>query len=102
MRSLQWAHLSTEWVFNKCVFYYHYCYYDYCYNSHQAFTLPLSHYIPHHDYNTISLKHCLRTSTVVQWLRLCTPNAGGRGSIPGQGTRVHMLQLKEPVCLNQA
>ena len=49
MRSLQWAPLSTEWVFNKCVFYYHYCYYDYCYNSHQAFTLPLSHYIPHHD-----------------------------------------------------
>ena len=27
------------------------------------------------------------TSLVVQWLRLCTPNAGGPGSIPGQGTR---------------
>ena len=24
-----------------------------------------------------------RTSLVVQWLRLCTPNAGGLGSIPG-------------------
>ena len=28
------------------------------------------------------------------WLRLCTPNAGGLGSIPGQGTRSHMPQLK--------
>ncbi|TEA40834.1 hypothetical protein DBR06_SOUSAS19710043, partial [Sousa chinensis] len=40
-------------------------------------------------------------SLVVQWLRLHAPNAGGLGSIPGQGTRspmpqlrVHMLQLK--------
>ena len=31
---------------------------------------------------------------VVQWLRLCAPNAGGTGSIPVQGTRSHMLQLK--------
>ena len=30
------------------------------------------------------------TSLVVQWLRLCAPNAGGLGSIPGQGTRSHM------------
>ena len=29
------------------------------------------------------------TSLVVQWLRLHTPNAGGPGSIPGQGTRSH-------------
>ena len=34
------------------------------------------------------------TSLVVQLLRLWTPNAGGLGSIPGQGTRSHMLQLK--------
>ena len=34
------------------------------------------------------------TSLVVQWLRLHTPNAGGQGSIPGQGTRSHMLQLR--------
>ena len=34
------------------------------------------------------------TSLVVQWLRLHTPNAGGQGSIPGQGTRSHMSQLK--------
>ena len=31
---------------------------------------------------------------VVQWLRLCAPNAGGLGSIRGQGTRSHMPQLK--------
>ncbi|TEA26079.1 hypothetical protein DBR06_SOUSAS2210051, partial [Sousa chinensis] len=29
-------------------------------------------------------------SLVAQWVRLCTPNAGGLGSIPGQGTRSHM------------
>ena len=34
------------------------------------------------------------TFLVVQWLRLCTPNARGLGSIPGQGTRSHMPQLK--------
>ena len=32
-------------------------------------------------------------SLVVQWLRLHTPNARDLGSIPGQGTRSHMLQL---------
>ena len=51
----------------------------------------------------------VRISLVVQWLRLCTPNAGGLNSIPGQGTRSHMLQLKiwdaamkikEPACCN--
>ncbi|TEA30592.1 hypothetical protein DBR06_SOUSAS4110027, partial [Sousa chinensis] len=31
-------------------------------------------------------------SLVVQWLRLHTPNAGGSGSIPGQGTRSHLPQ----------
>ena len=31
---------------------------------------------------------------MVQWLRLCPPNAGGLGSIPGQGTRSQILQLK--------
>ena len=34
------------------------------------------------------------TSLVAQWLRVRTPNAGGLGSIPGQGTRSHMLQLR--------
>ena len=31
---------------------------------------------------------------MVQWLRLRAPGAGGPGSIPGQGTRSHVLQLK--------
>ena len=45
------------------------------------------------------------TCLVVQWLRLCAPNAGGLGSIPGRGTRPHTLllrvgvpQLKDPTC----
>ena len=32
-------------------------------------------------------KQVLGTSLVVQWGRLCALNAGGLGSIPGQGTR---------------
>ncbi|TEA30408.1 hypothetical protein DBR06_SOUSAS17710034, partial [Sousa chinensis] len=31
---------------------------------------------------------------VVKWLRRHTPNAGGPGSIPGQGNRSHMPQLR--------
>ena len=31
---------------------------------------------------------------MVQWLRICVPNAGGLGLIPGQGYRFHMLQLR--------
>ncbi|TEA33613.1 hypothetical protein DBR06_SOUSAS3910181, partial [Sousa chinensis] len=38
-------------------------------------------------------------SLVVQWLRLHAPKAGGLGSIPGQGTRSHMPQLR--VCMLQ-
>ena len=34
------------------------------------------------------------TYLVVQWLRLLTLNAGGLGSIPGQGTRSYLLQLR--------
>ena len=53
------------------------------------------------------IKNILRgTSLVIQWLRLHAPNAGGPGSIPGQGTRYHMPQLrvrmpqlkKDPAC----
>ena len=33
---------------------------------------------------------------MVQWLRLQAPSAGDLGSIPSQGTRSHMLQLKSP------
>ena len=36
----------------------------------------------------------LGTSLMVSWLRLCAPNAGGLGSISGQGTRSHTPQLK--------
>ena len=36
---------------------------------------------------------------VVQWLELLILNAGGSGSIPGQGTRSHMLQPR--VCMLQ-
>ena len=32
------------------------------------------------------------TFLVVQWLRLCVPNAGALGSIPGQGL--------DPTCCN--
>ena len=35
-----------------------------------------------------SLKCYWGTSVVVQWLRLCAPNAAGTGSIPGWGTRI--------------
>ena len=31
---------------------------------------------------------------MVQWLGLCPPSAGVLGSIPGQGTRSHMIQLR--------
>ena len=37
------------------------------------------------------------TSLVIQWLRYYIPNARGLDSIPGQGTRSHMLQLR--VCI---
>ena len=30
----------------------------------------------------------------VQWLRFCAPNAGSPGSVPSQGTRFRMLQLR--------
>ena len=33
-------------------------------------------------------------SLVVPWLRLYAPNAGGMGSVPGQRTRAHILQLR--------
>ena len=39
------------------------------------------------------MKKALGTSLVVQWLKLCTPNAKDSGSIPGQATRARMPQL---------
>ena len=44
----------------------------------------------HTKYNKGLLKTCDGTSLVAQWLRLCAPNAGDLGSIPGQGTRLHL------------
>ena len=44
----------------------------------------------------VLVKNSCGTSLVVQWLRLCATNAGDQGSIPGQGTRSHILQLKIP------
>ena len=34
------------------------------------------------------------TSLVVQWLGCLAANTGGLSSIPGQGTRSHVLQLR--------
>ena len=39
---------------------------------------------------------------MVQWLRLCAPNAEGPGSIPGQGTRSRVLQLRPTVAVTVA
>ena len=36
------------------------------------------------------------TSLTAQWLRLYPSKAGKLGSIPGQGARSHMPQLKDP------
>ena len=41
----------------------------------------------------------LGISLVVQWLRLCTPNAGSLGLIPGRETHSHMPQRR--VCMPQ-
>ena len=49
----------------------------------------------HHHIKTL-LKFTSGTSLVVQRLRIHAPNIGGPGSILGQGTRSHMLQLKIP------
>ena len=38
------------------------------------------------------------TSLVVQWVRLHVPNAGGLGSIPGQGTRSRMHAATKILC----
>ena len=40
------------------------------------------------------LNHTTGTSLVFQWLRLHASNARGPGSIPDQGTRSHMPQLR--------
>ena len=52
------------------------------------------------DGEILKFKEDLGTSLVAQWLRLQAPNAGGSGSIPGQGTRYHIPQLKDTACCN--
>ena len=37
-----------------------------------------------------SIKNKIGISLVIQWVRLCTRNAGSLGSIPDRGTRSHM------------
>ena len=63
----------------------------------QGTLMLLSPFIPSYPIQTIStqqkmkhLEHLFGTSLVVQWLKLRAPNAGGLGSIPGQGTGSHM------------
>ena len=53
------------------------------------------------NFRTLPLlqKETFGISLVVQWVRLYTPNAGSPGSIPSQGTRSYMLQLR--VCMPQ-
>ena len=50
-------------------------------------------------------KKLIGTFLMVEELRICTPNAGGLGSIPGLGTRSHTPQLKKqilhPTCYNE-
>ena len=35
----------------------------------------------------------LETSLGIQWLRLCAPNVGGTGWIPGQGSKIPQVTL---------
>ena len=44
--------------------------------------------------NDLGKTEAYMASLVVQWLRRSAPSAGVLGSISGQGTRSHMLQLR--------
>ena len=41
---------------------------------------------------SLPVKKACSSSLLVQWLRLCLPNTGGLGLIPGQGTRPHKVK----------
>ena len=44
----------------------------------------------------IQPKHCIAGTSQVQWLRLCTSNAEGLGSVPVRGTNIpHAAQLNQ-------
>ena len=75
-------------------------------NEHGEFYFYTFLYFPPYAYVTVGCHfHAWRdtegASMVVQWLRLCAPNGEGLGSIPGQGTRQCMLQLKAPSRCNE-
>ena len=40
------------------------------------------------EVKTLTLNHIAGTSLVVQWLRLYTSTAGGKGLIPSRGTKI--------------
>ena len=75
-----------------------------CYPWHPRMpgTRVLSFYVPKLSTNMSPAKFAFLLSVVsegfgtslVQWLRLRAPRAGGPGSTPGQGTRSHMPQLR--------
>ena len=50
---------------------------------------------------TANKKFFLGTSLVVQQLRLCASREGGLGSLPGRGTRSHVVQTVHMPQLNQ-
>ena len=50
-------------------------------------------------YALLHLRQITRDFPGAQWLRLCAPNTGGPGLIPGQGTRARMTQLR--ACMPQ-
>ena len=54
-------------------------------------TVPGGPSLEGHPFRHWSQKEGSGTSLVVQWLRLCPPNAGGTGSVPVQGLRFHRL-----------
>ena len=45
-------------------------------------------------YDVLYFSKISRTPLGVQWLKHHTPNAEGPGSIPGQETRCHVIQLR--------
>ena len=42
----------------------------------------------------LMVSKCQFLAPMVQWLKLCAPNSGCLGSIPGRETRFHVLQLR--------
>ena len=89
-----WIYTKFQTIFSKCLkirFYSNYMKqkkakeHSTTLNLFATFNLWLYHYLMPSSFK----KWKLGTSLVVQWLRLCAPNVGGPGSIPGQGTRSH-------------